>query len=91
MSRRATVLASVDPEIEARLEALARAQQRSPSALAADAIEQYVAVQEWQIEHIRQGLDDAENGRLLSHDRVKAWIASWGTETELPELEPDGG
>jgi len=30
---------------------------------------------------------DVKAGRLISHDAVKRWIASWGTDKPLPRPE----
>jgi hypothetical protein len=37
--------------------------------------------------HIQAGLADFEAGRFVSHDKVVAWLESWGTEDELPVPE----
>jgi predicted transcriptional regulator len=39
--------------------------------------------------HIRAGLADFDDGRSVSHERVVAWLGSWGTEDELPTPECD--
>jgi predicted transcriptional regulator len=31
-----------------------------------------------------QALADLKAGRTISHDKVKAWLRSWGTANELP-------
>jgi antitoxin component of MazEF toxin-antitoxin module len=36
------------------------------------------------VAHIQAGLADFAAGRFVSHDRVVAWLESWGTENELP-------
>ena len=41
-----------------------------------------VAIRRWQ--ETLAGLDDIANGRLVSEERVDAWLDSWGTENELP-------
>lgn len=41
-------------------------------------------------EAMLEGLKDAQAGRTVSHERVKAWVESWGTENELPRPEPEG-
>lgn len=30
-----------------------------------------------------EGLADLDAGRVVSHDRMKAWLQSWGTPDEL--------
>ena len=33
---------------------------------------------------ILKGIADADAGRLIPHEEMKAWLESWGTENELP-------
>jgi predicted transcriptional regulator len=58
--------------VSKRLEALAEATDRSRSFLAAEAIEQYLELQEWQIEAVQIGLAQAETGQFASSAQVKA-------------------
>ncbi len=37
---------------------------------------------------ILQGIADADAGRLIPHEDVKAWAESLGTENELPPPHP---
>lgn len=39
--------------------------------------------------HILAGLADFDAGRSVSHEKVVAWLESWGTENELPTPECD--
>ncbi len=39
--------------------------------------------------YIRAGLADFDAGRSVSHERVVAWLDSWGAENELPMPECD--
>lgn len=75
----------VPSETAERLEALAAATRRSKSFLGAEAIEEYLTVQEWQIKAIEQGVRSADAGRLVPHDQVEAWVNSWGADDELPK------
>lgn len=34
-----------------------------------------------------RGLADVAAGRVISHEAVKRWLLSWGTENELPPPE----
>lgn len=65
-------------ELAARLEKLSRATDRSKSFLAAEAIEEYVALQEWQVEAIKDGIAAAERGDMASHDEAMAVLGQWG-------------
>ncbi len=33
---------------------------------------------------ILEGIADADAGRLIPHEDVKAWLESWGSDDELP-------
>ena len=67
-----------------RLERLAAATRRSKSFLAAEAIKEFLAVQEWQIAGIEKAMASADSGQLISHEDVADWIASLGGDDELP-------
>lgn len=62
----------VDSEVAKRIDKLADATKRSRSYLAAEAIEEYLAVQEWQVQAIRAGVDEADRGEGVDFDKVKA-------------------
>ena len=79
-----TLSVRLSAEIEARLDRLARDTSVSKSKLATDAIVAYLDEQERQLEQIREGLADAEAGRVISHEEVTHWLQSWGFEDELP-------
>ncbi|MEM1052777.1 MAG: hypothetical protein AAGI28_11850 [Pseudomonadota bacterium] len=66
-----------------RLAELANTVERNDAELANEALEQYLDYQEWAIAEIKAGCADAEAGRTVSHDAVKAWVASLGTEQVL--------
>lgn len=66
----------VDAEVIKRLEKMARATARTKSFLVADAIEEYLSINEWQIEAIEEGILQAEKGPLIPHEEVrKMWEA----------------
>ena len=82
-----TLTIHVDETDKARLDALARSTGRSRSFLAAEALAEYLAVNEWQIEAIRSAIAETERGETISHEAVREWVASWDTDQEL---EPPG-
>jgi predicted transcriptional regulator len=84
----ATLTIRVDESDKQRLEALARSTGRSRSLLAAEAIAEYLAVNEWQIEAIRTAMAEAERGETVPHEAVREWVASWGTDQELEPPRP---
>ena len=84
MTDSTTLTVRIDQSVKKRLESVATRLRRSKSFLAAEAIEEYLAVQEWQIKAIRDGVEAADRGHVVSHDRVKTWAKSLGTKRELP-------
>jgi RHH-type transcriptional regulator, rel operon repressor / antitoxin RelB len=87
MARSTTLTVRLSAEQVARLSALAEATNRTRSFLAAEAIEAFLAVEEWQVEAIREGLADLDATPAVDHERVGAWLRSWGTGAELPTPE----
>ncbi|MGH6905677.1 MAG: CopG family ribbon-helix-helix protein [Geminicoccaceae bacterium] len=80
----------VRPEILRSLDELAEATRRSRTELVEQALEQYLEIQRWQIDGVREAIDEADRGAPgIPHDRVAKWLDSWGTEKGLPPPEPD--
>ncbi len=84
MSNSATLTIRVDQDTKDRLEAAAKNQKRSKAFLANEAIKEYLGVQEWQEERIREAIASAEQGEGVPHKKVMAWVQSWNTDDELP-------
>ena len=48
-----------------------------------------VDVNAWQVEQIKQGLDEGRSGAPgVPHAAVEAWVRSWGTRKELKRPKP---
>lgn len=89
MAKTTTLTVRLNPELTAKLDALAREAKRSKSDLASEAIESYVSLNEWQVAHIKAGLAaDKAGAPGVPHDEVVRWIESWETDNELPMPEP---
>lgn len=61
----------VKPDVAIRLEKLAESMDRSKSYLAAEAIEEYLAIHEWQVCAIHEGMDAADRGEVIPFEDVK--------------------
>jgi len=66
----------LDGALRGKLDKLAAATQRSRSFLAAEAIQDYVALS-WQIEEIHKGLAEADRGEFASGSQVKRVAKKW--------------
>ncbi len=66
----AVITIRVDDDVREQLDELARATQRSRSFLAAEALREYIELQEWQIREIEGGIREADAKRVRSHQKV---------------------
>ena len=73
-----------DLAVKRRLEKLARSTTRSRSFLAAEAIQEYLDANEWQIAGIKKAMSSLDRGEGVAHQEVRDWVASWGTNQERP-------
>ncbi|STX88386.1 CopG family ribbon-helix-helix protein [Legionella feeleii] len=67
----ALISVRVSTEIAERLEKLAKTIDRSKSYVAAEAIEEYLDVHEWQVQAIQEGLEEIEQGATVDLTEVK--------------------
>ena len=80
----ASITIQLDPIVEARLLEIAEARQQPLAEVAADMVASSVDREVWERAQILKGLAELEAGEGVSHERVVAWLDSWGTENELP-------
>jgi predicted transcriptional regulator len=74
----------VEPEVKKRLEKLAKSTGRTRSFLAAEALSEYLDVNEWQVAGVRRAMASLDRGDGVPHQEVKDWINSWGRKRERP-------
>jgi len=74
----------VDDSTKKRLEKLAKSTGRSRSYLAAEAISEYLAVNEWQVEGVKQAIASLDRGEGIPHSEVREWVCSWDSQSEQP-------
>jgi predicted transcriptional regulator len=74
MLKAASLTVRVKPETRTRLDALARVTRRSKSFVIEEALEQYLAVNEWQIQGLQEALAaaDSPDAEWVDHDKVVA-------------------
>jgi RHH-type transcriptional regulator, rel operon repressor / antitoxin RelB len=77
-----TFTVHVDTSVRKRLERLAKSTGRSRSFLAAQAINEYLEVNEWQVAGIKRAIASIDRGKGIPHNLVKDWVASWGSANE---------
>jgi RHH-type rel operon transcriptional repressor/antitoxin RelB len=84
----ATLTIRVPKQQLERLARLAEATNRTKSFLAAEALTEFLDQQEWQVAAIQEAIDEIDSGvPTVSHERVVAWLKTWGTDHEEPMPE----
>ena len=71
---RETMTVRVEARMRKALDGIAVALERDRTYVVNQALEAYVEVHQWQIDHIRQGLREADAGNFLSDAEVKRRI-----------------
>lgn len=84
MTKTTHVSVRIRPELSDKIEILAGVLDRPKSWVIEKALEEYIAIQDWQIQTIKDGLAEANAGKLVSHEAVKQWVDSWGQPKEKP-------
>lgn len=79
----------LDADLKRSLEREAEREERSVSYLAVKAIEAMLRSRAEKRSAIRSAVAEAEEGVFISQEAMDAWVASWGTDTELLPPEPD--
>jgi RHH-type transcriptional regulator, rel operon repressor / antitoxin RelB len=72
-----TMTIRLESAIKRKLDRLSAATSRSNSFLAAEAIREYVANNEWQVQEIRAAMAEADAGDFASDAAVKAALSKW--------------
>jgi len=79
-----TFTVRVEAEVKKRLEKLAKSTGRSRSFLAAEALSEYLAVNEWQVAGVKRAMASLDRGEGVAHQEVRHWVNSWDRRRERP-------
>ena len=77
MAESAVLTLRLDSKLKSRLDRLSKATQRSRSFVAAEAIREYVTLNEWQIGEIRKALGEADRGEFATPQEVRRTMKKW--------------
>jgi len=77
-----TMTIRLENELKDRLDQLADATQRSKSFLAAEAIRDFIELNEWQVQEIKDSLKEADNNDLASDSAVNDTFQKWGVNAD---------
>jgi predicted transcriptional regulator len=70
-----TMTIRIEPEVRGALDSLAAAADRDRTWIVNEALTAYIETYRWQIEHIQQGVREANAGKFASAGEVKKVIA----------------
>jgi predicted transcriptional regulator len=87
MSKTAPVSVRLETALNDQVTSIAAALDRPRSWVIEQAVRDFVAVQQWQLAAIDEGIRAADTGHLVAHESVVAWVQSWGQPNELPMPE----
>lgn len=79
-----TLSIRISHETRYQLDKLSDATGRTKSFLAAEAIENYVELQAWQVKAISGSVQRANSrkAKFIDHHKVADWLKSWGSRSE---------
>jgi RHH-type rel operon transcriptional repressor/antitoxin RelB len=72
-----TMTIRLEPELKQRLDRLAEATHRSKSFLAAEALRDYVELNEWQIREISEAIKEADDDDFAPDQTVNDTLDKW--------------
>ena len=75
-----TMTIRLDDDLKEQLDRLAAVTQRSKSFLAAEAIREFIELNEWQVQEIKQAIKEADAGEFANESEVKQTFAKWGVD-----------
>ncbi len=68
---------TIRDDLSKRLQRLSKTTKQSKTSLASQAIEDFLTVQEWHIQAIKEGIAAADKGDLVSHKEAVAELKKW--------------
>jgi predicted transcriptional regulator len=77
MPESAVLTLRLDAKLKKKLDRISKSVNRSRSFVAAQAIEEYVSVNEWQINEIKKGLAEADAGDFATEEEVQRVLKKW--------------
>ena len=80
----------ISESLSDKIDALAALTKRARDEVLGDTLESYVDEKVRFYRELDEAIREAdESGEWISHEKMCAWLESWGTENELPPPEPD--
>jgi predicted transcriptional regulator len=84
-----TISLNLPDALDEKLSEVATALNRPKSWVVEQAVREFVALQDWHLAAIDEGIAAADAGKLVTNEDVVSWVRSWGTPEERPMPECD--
>jgi RHH-type transcriptional regulator, rel operon repressor / antitoxin RelB len=72
-----TISFRLDSDKVSALDALAEAVDRDRSYLLNEAVAAYLDIQQWQIDHVKAAIKQADAGQFVEHKEIRRMTAKW--------------
>ena len=82
MTQSSTMTIRLEADLKARLDKLADVTHRSKSFLAAEAVREYIELNEWQLQEIQKAVTEADAGDFASEESVNATLRKWSVNED---------
>lgn len=77
MSESSVLTLRLDAKLKNKLDRLSKSMNRSRSFVAAQAIQEFVSVNEWQIAEIKKAIASADRGEFATEQQVQQTLKRW--------------
>jgi RHH-type transcriptional regulator, rel operon repressor / antitoxin RelB len=77
MAESSVLTLRLDPKLKKQLDRLSRSMSRSRSFVAAEAIREYVSLNDWQIAEIKKSIAEADRGDFACDKEVERTVKKW--------------
>jgi len=78
---RATTIRMEDTVLD-RVDSMAKSVNRSRTWLINQAVEQFLSYEEWFVQEVQDGVNEAANGELASQEKVEQRFAKWDVNAD---------
>jgi predicted transcriptional regulator len=72
-----TISFRLDEYKKIRLDALATVQERDRSYIINEAIDSYLTLMDWQLDHIKEGIEQVDRGEFATDKEIETTFARW--------------
>ncbi len=89
MAKSTPVSVRLQPTLTDQVAAIALSLDRPKSWVIEQAVKDFVALEQWRLAAIDEGIRAANEGRVATHEDVAAWVRSWDEPGELAPPQCD--